>query len=111
MRRIRTMHVCAVPVALVVLLSGCGPIEYVNQVTRTGADAIEVARRQNAPVAAPYWWTRALLYHHKAKDQAAHAGFGAANRYGRIAIEAAEKAAEAAAQKPAPMKAPAGAAP
>jgi hypothetical protein len=101
MKRPLTIHLLAALVIVATAVLGCGPIEYVNQVTRTGADAIEVARRQNAPTAAPYWWTRALLYHHRAKEQAAHAGFGAANRYGRIAVDAAEKAAEEAAKKPA----------
>jgi hypothetical protein len=81
--------------------TACGPIEYVNRVTQRASDSLEVADRQNAKDKSPYWWTRANLYLHKAREEAAHSGFGAANRYGRISAEASDHAAEqAAATKP-----------
>ncbi len=80
--------------ALVVTASivGCGPIGYVSQVTRTASTSVDEARAVNAAKYAPYWWTRAVEYLHAARVQAAHANFGAANRFGRLAAEAAEHA-------------------
>jgi hypothetical protein len=85
-------------VVLAATVANCGPIAYVSTVTRGASDSIDVARQQNAEKNSPYWWTRATLYFHKAKEEAAHAGFAAANRYGQIANEAAERAAEEAAK-------------
>ncbi len=85
-------------VALLLALSlgtagaGCGPIGYVSQVTRTAATSVEEARALNAAKYAPYWWTRAVEYLHQAREEAAHADFEAANRFGRLASEAADQA-------------------
>jgi hypothetical protein len=73
-------------------LAACGPIAYVNEVTRRAADAVETARHAEADKHAPYWWTRATQYLHKARENAARADFQGANRFGRLAAEAAEKA-------------------
>jgi hypothetical protein len=72
--------------------AACGPIAYVNEVTRHADDAVEAARRAQADKLAPYWWTRATQYLHKARENAARADFQGANRFGRLASEAAEKA-------------------
>lgn len=77
---------------LLVAASACGPIEYVNQVTRTAATAVDEARAVDAQRYAPYWWTRAIEYLHQARDQAAHANFQAANRFGRLSTDAANQA-------------------
>lgn len=74
--------------------AGCGPIEYVNTVTRRADTAVEAARAANAPKWSPYWWTRATEYLHQARVEAASADFQAANRFGRLAEEAAVKARE-----------------
>ncbi len=74
-------------------LAGCGPVTYVGEV-RTAADAVEAARAVHADKYAPYWWTRANQYLHKANEIAAHADFQGANRFGRLATEAASKATE-----------------
>jgi hypothetical protein len=66
----------------------------VSEVTRRATDAVEAARSVHADKYAPYWWTRATQYLHKAHEVAAHADFQGANRFGRIATEAAQKAAE-----------------
>ena len=86
---------------------GCGPIEYVNQVTRSADSAVAAARTAEAETYAPYWWTRAVEYLHQARVEAAAADFQAANRFGRLATEAAEKAREEALRRevPAPPKA------
>lgn len=74
------------------LALGCGPIEYVNQVTRGASTAVEEARAVNAARYAPYHWTRATEYLHQARVEAAAADFQAANRFGRLATQAAEQA-------------------
>jgi hypothetical protein len=73
-------------------LAACGPIAYVNEVTRRADDQIEAARRAEADKHAPYWWTRAIEYRHKARENAARADFQGANRFGKLASEAAEQA-------------------
>jgi hypothetical protein len=77
---------------LVAGLAACGPIAYVNEVTRHADDAVAAARQAEADKYSPYWWTRATEYLHKARENAAHADFQGANRFGRLASEAAEKA-------------------
>jgi len=74
-------------------LAACGPIAYVNEVRRAD-DAVANARHAEADKYAPYWWTRATQYLHKAREVAAHADFQGANRFGRLATEAANKATE-----------------
>jgi hypothetical protein len=69
----------------------CGPIGYVSNV-RSASTAVEEARAVNAAKYAPYEWTRAVEYLHAARAEAAMADFEAANRFGRLATEAATKA-------------------
>jgi sRNA-binding protein len=73
-------------------LAACGPVAYVNEVTRRASDAVQEARIAEADKNAPYWWTRATEYLHKARENAARADFQGANRFGRLATEAAQKA-------------------
>lgn len=77
-------------------LCACGPIAYVNDVTRTAADSIEAARAAEADRYAPYYWTRAKEYLAKARERAAFADYQGANRFGRLAAEAADLAEQAA---------------
>ena len=79
-------------VPLVLALGACGPIAYVNEVTRKASDSVEVARAAQADKYAPYYWTRATQYLHQAMVLAAHADFQGANRFGRLASEAAKQA-------------------
>jgi hypothetical protein len=79
-------------VVLVFALGACGPIVYVNEVTRRADDRVEEAKAAEADKYAPYWWTRAKEFLHKSRELAAHADFQGANRYGRLANEAAENA-------------------
>jgi hypothetical protein len=80
--------------ALAAALAGCGPITYVRRVTHQASDAVDEARAAHADRYAPYWWTRATQYLHKAREVAAHADFQGANRFGRLAAEAAARATE-----------------
>lgn len=72
-------------------LAACGPIAYVTE-TRRADDAVAEARHVEAEKYAPYWWTRAREYLHKARENAARADFQGANRFGRLATEAARQA-------------------
>lgn len=81
-------------VIALVVAAGCGPIAYINQVPRDAAPKVERARQLGADKYSPYWWTRAVVYLHMAREVAAHADYQGANRFGRLASEAAEKAAE-----------------
>jgi len=83
----------ALVAALAAALAACGPITYVGE-TRKATDAVAAARAVQAEKYAPYWWTRATQYLHKAQEVAAHADFQGANRFGRLATEAANKATE-----------------
>ena len=77
---------------LCVAAAACGPVAYVGQVTMHADDAVEQARLANAEKYSPYWWTRANQYLHMAREVAAHADFQGANRFGRLAEEAAHEA-------------------
>ena len=88
---------------LALLLGACGPIAYYSDVTRSAANAVEAAKAAQADQYAPYYYTRATEYLHKAHENAAHADFQGANRFGRLAAEAgqlAEQEANAAKQDP-----------
>jgi sRNA-binding protein len=86
----RSMH----RVVVLAMLVGCGPVAYVNQVTLTADSAVESARAANAEKWSPYYWTRAITYLHMAREVAGHADFQGANRFGRLAAEAAVHAKE-----------------
>jgi sRNA-binding protein len=77
---------------VLVLLVGCGPVAYVGQVTLKADDAVEAARAAEADKYSPYYWTRATQYLYMARDVAGHADYQGANRFGRLAAEAAIKA-------------------
>jgi hypothetical protein len=86
------MRAAACALVLGVSLAACGPIQYVNTVTRGASSALDEARSANADKLSPYWWTRAVEYLHQARVLAAHSDFQAANRFGRLARDAAQKA-------------------
>ncbi|HEX4453936.1 MAG TPA: hypothetical protein VH143_23895 [Kofleriaceae bacterium] len=88
---------------LAVVLAACGPVAYVNQVTLKADDAVDDARAAGAEQASPYYWTRATQYLRMAHEVAGRADFQGANRFGRLAEEAAIKAkAEAEAHRASP---------
>ncbi len=106
-RRVQAMVAVVLTLGGLGGLGACGPIAYVNQVTRKASDSVELARAAEADKYAPYWWTRATEYLHKARELAAHADFQGANRFGRLASESGDKAAaEAAIAKQDPSKRP-----
>ena len=77
---------------IVALLSGCGPVGYISQVTFDADNAVAAARAANAEKYSPYWWTRAKEYLYMAREVAGHADYQGANHFGRLAEEAAIKA-------------------
>jgi hypothetical protein len=78
-------------VTLAVSMSGCGPIEYINQVGVKAAGAVSAAKLAQADRYAPYEYTAAEEYLHKAREEAAYAEYEDAIEYGRKAEEMANK--------------------
>ena len=89
----------------VAAIAGCGPVTYINEVTRKASADVEAARAAHAERYAPYWYTLAIEYLRKAREEAAQADFETANRLGRKASVAAAK--EAAASGVVPAQTPA----
>lgn len=77
---------------LAVGLQACGPVEYMNQVSRKASSQVEAAKAVRADKYAPYYYTLAVEYLHKAREEAAHSDYQSANRFGKRATEAARKA-------------------
>jgi hypothetical protein len=71
---------------------GCGPVEYLNQVTRRAATAQAAAEKVDAEKLAPYEYWTGKEFLHKARELAGYARFQLAIEYGRKAEEAALKA-------------------
>lgn len=92
----------AAGLALALLGAGCGPVVYMSRVTMSAASAVEQAEAAGAAEKSPYWYTRATLFLRRARVEAADADFEAANRFGRIAEEAARRAYEEASAGGAP---------
>lgn len=93
--------------ALLALVAGaaCGPVTYINQVTLKASTAVAAAKEAGARRRSPYYYTLAVEYLHKAREEAAGADYEAANRFGHKSEMAARKAkAEALAgpRRPAP---------
>ena len=78
--------------AYVAMGSGCGPVQYVSQVTQRAATAVAAARSAQADKLAPYEFTTAELYLHKAREEAGYSDYQAAIRYGKKAEIMARKA-------------------
>ena len=80
-------------------LSGCGPIEYINQVGNKAASAVSAAKLAQADRYAPYEFTGAEEYLHKAREEAGYAQYQDAIEYGRRAEELATRARAIAVEK------------
>jgi Domain of unknown function (DUF4398) len=80
----------AVPILL--SISGCGPVEYINQVGNRAASAVSAAKLAQSDRYAPYEYTAAEEYLHKAREEAGHAEYEDAIEYGRKAEELANRA-------------------
>ena len=77
---------------IVASVSGCGPVEYINQVGNKAASAVSAAKLAQSERYAPYEYTAAEEYLHKAREEAGHAEYQDAIEYGRKAEELANRA-------------------
>jgi len=82
--------------------AGCGPVQYVSQVTQRAAMEVAAARSAGADKLAPYEFTTAQLYLHKAREEAGYADYQAAIRFGKKAEIMARKARRVATDSQAP---------
>ena len=71
---------------------GCGPVEYISQVGNKASAAVSAAKLASAERYAPYEYTAAEEYLHKAREEAAHAEYQDAIEYGRKAEDLANRA-------------------
>ena len=92
----RRLRGVALGALLAAATGACGPVTYINEVTRRAAGDVEAARAAQADQYAPYWYTLAVEYLRKAREEAAHADYQTANRMGRTASQAARRAVEVA---------------
>jgi Domain of unknown function (DUF4398) len=91
--RLRTLRcVPTVAVLAVAPLLGCGPVEYISQVGNRAASAVSAAKLAQADRYAPYEYTAAEEYLHKAREEGGYAEYQDAIEYGRIAEDMANKA-------------------
>jgi hypothetical protein len=74
-----------------VFVCGCGPVEYINQVGIKAASAVSAAKLAQADRYAPYEYTAAEEYLHKAREEAGYAEYEDAIEFGRRAEELANK--------------------
>jgi len=72
--------------------AGCGPVEYINQVTVRAASALAAAKKVGADRYAPYEYTAAEEYLHKAREEGGYAEYQDAIEYGHRAEEMADRA-------------------
>ncbi|MFH0902982.1 MAG: DUF4398 domain-containing protein [Pseudomonadota bacterium] len=84
---------------LAAALGACGPVEYVNQVTRRARYEVGAAKAAVAERYAPYEYTMAVEYLRKAREEAGASDYQAAIRFGKVAEQMARKATETALAK------------
>jgi hypothetical protein len=70
----------------------CGPVRYLSQVDGNAARAVADAKRADAYRFAPYEYTAAVEYLHKAREEGGHAEYQIAIEYGRRCEELAIRA-------------------
>jgi len=73
-------------------LLGCGPVQYVGQVSGRAKAALIDAQLADADRFAPYEYGKARAYETKAREEAAESSFELAIAYGRRAEEFARRA-------------------
>ena len=68
-----------------VAAGGCGPIEYISIVTFDASKAVQEAKASRAPELAPYEYTAAVEYLHKAREVGGYARYHEAVEFGKKA--------------------------
>ena len=86
------MSICRKAVLCLLVVGGCGPVEYLNVVTRRAAGEVAAAKAAGAEKYAPYEYTTATEYLHKAREEEGYADHQAAVRMGQKAEDMAIKA-------------------
>jgi hypothetical protein len=81
-----------VAVLAVAPLLGCGPVEYISQVGNKAASAVSAAKLAQADRYAPYEYTAAEEYLHKAREEAGYAEYEDSIEYGKKAEDLANRA-------------------
>jgi len=81
-----------VAVLAVAPLLGCGPVEYISQVGNKAASAVSSAKLAQADRYAPYEYTAAEEYLHKAREEAGYAEYQDAIEFGRRSEDLANRA-------------------
>lgn len=98
------MSSAAIVLASLIAAGGCGPVEYLHQVTRRAQTAVSAAKSAGADRHAPYEYTAAAEYLHKAREEAGYADYQSAIRFGRkaevLALRAAKIALATAGRQP-----------
>lgn len=99
--------------AVLALAGACGPVQYITQVSKGASAEVAAAKSANADKYAPYEYTSAVEYLHKAREEEGYADHAAAVHFGKIAQDMAQKAreialAQAAAGTPPPSAPPSG---
>jgi hypothetical protein len=75
-----------------ILLSGCGPVVYLKEVSTRTAAALGQARADHADKYAPYEYAKDELYYEKARSDAGRAHFQDAIDWGRRSQDCSERA-------------------
>jgi hypothetical protein len=75
-----------------VVASGCGPVEYISQVSSKAASAVSAARLAQAERYAPFEYTTAEEYLRKAREEGGYAEYQDAIEFGRKAEDFANRA-------------------
>ncbi len=97
--------------AALLAAGGCGPVQYLTTVTRDASSEVAAAKAAGADRYAPYEWTAANEYLHKAREEEGYADHQAAVHFGTLAVDFAKQArqialAQAASGTPAPASQP-----
>jgi hypothetical protein len=82
----------------IVIPLGCGPVQYLTQVSSRAAAGLAQAKEAGAEQAAPYEYTKAAEYYHKAREDAARSNYESAIDWGRRSQDCSRKAIERASQ-------------
>lgn len=83
---------------------GCGPVEYLSQVSGRASSALLQAQRAEADRFAPYELTKATEYYRKALEEGSESSFQIAVEYGKRAEELAQRATAVARERGGPPR-------
>jgi hypothetical protein len=73
-------------------VSGCGPIEYIAIITFDASRSVAAAKGAKAAELAPYEYTAAVEYLHKARELGGFARYQQSVKFGRLSRDFAHKA-------------------